>query len=468
MSLARILLIATMLLALPRAAFPAEAPEEVVYIVPIREDIMPPLKYLVRRGVKEAMEANAGVLILDMETNGGRVDTTEEIIEILNQFEGRTVTYVNDKAFSAGAFIAVATQEIYMAPQSVIGAAAPVMMGPGGGAGEMPESYEAKMTSAVRALVRTSAEKNGHNVAVVDAMVDRNRGLKIGDVVISEEGELLTLTNLEAEQEYGEPAKPLLSLGTVPSMEALLERLGVEGAKVVRVEPTGAEQAASWLTTISPILLMIGMVGIYLEMKTPGFGLPGIAGLTAFVLYFLGGYIAGLSGLEWVVVFGLGLALLILELFILPGTLFLGLGGVVLMLVALVMAMVDVYPGMPSVPSFAQFQGPLLQVLLASAAAIVVMVALSRFLLRTPVLRGLVSETASGVAAPNRWTEEQDGRLGEVGVSISALRPGGKAQFGNEILDVISQGEMIPKGAKVRILRFSGREPVVEQVDGGV
>lgn len=138
------------------------------------------------------------------------------------------------------------------------------------------------------------------------------------------------------------------------------------------------------------------------------------------------------------------------------------------MLVALVMAMVDVYPGMPSVPSFAQFQGPLLQVLLASAAAIVVMVALSRFLLRTPVLRGLVSETASGVAAPNRWTEEQDGRLGEVGVSISALRPGGKAQFGNEILDVISQGEMIPKGAKVRILRFSGREPVVEQVDGGV
>src|SRR3954466_12388065 len=104
-----------------------------IYILPIRDDIMPPLAYVVRRGVKEAMEAKADALVLDMETNGGRVDVTEEIIGIINQFKGRTVTYVNRKAFSAGAFISVATQEIYMAPQSVIGAAAPIMMVPGGG-----------------------------------------------------------------------------------------------------------------------------------------------------------------------------------------------------------------------------------------------------------------------------------------------------------------------------------------------
>src|SRR6267154_4958983 len=94
-----------------------------VYILPIREEIKPPLVYLVRRGVKEAMESKADLLVLDMETNGGRVDVTEEIIEILNKFKGQTVTYVNHKAFSAGAFIAVATKKIYMAPQSVIGAA---------------------------------------------------------------------------------------------------------------------------------------------------------------------------------------------------------------------------------------------------------------------------------------------------------------------------------------------------------
>src|SRR3989442_3950269 len=84
-----------------------------VYVVPIRDDIMPHIVYLVRRGVKEAMEAKADLLLIDMETNGGRVDVTEAIIEILNKFKGQTATYVNRKAFSAGAFIAVATQKIF-------------------------------------------------------------------------------------------------------------------------------------------------------------------------------------------------------------------------------------------------------------------------------------------------------------------------------------------------------------------
>src|SRR6266850_3135759 len=137
------------------------APTKKVYVLPIRDDIMAPLVYIVRRGVKEAIEAKADLLVLDMETNGGRVDTTEEIIQILNQFKGQTVTFVNTKAFSAGAFISVATQKIFMTPGSVIGAAAPIIISPGGGGVEKtPETYEVKMTSAVSALVRASAEKN--------------------------------------------------------------------------------------------------------------------------------------------------------------------------------------------------------------------------------------------------------------------------------------------------------------------
>ena len=113
-----------------------------VYVLPIREDIMPPLTYLVRRGVKEAITNEAVCLILDMQTNGGRVDITEELISLINRFEGRTVTYVNDKAYSAGAFISVATQEIYMAPVSVIGADAPIFKSPAGGPGEMAKTME--------------------------------------------------------------------------------------------------------------------------------------------------------------------------------------------------------------------------------------------------------------------------------------------------------------------------------------
>src|SRR6267154_3706539 len=148
-----------------------------VYILPIREEIKPPLVYLVRRGVKEAMEAKADLLVLDMETNGGRLDTTKEIVSILEKFKGDTVTYVNKDAFSAGVFIAVATKHIYMAPGSVIGAATPVMMSPGGaGIEKLPDSYEEKMKSAVKGTVRTSAEKNGYNVAVIEAMIDSSLG----------------------------------------------------------------------------------------------------------------------------------------------------------------------------------------------------------------------------------------------------------------------------------------------------
>ncbi|MBK9138785.1 MAG: ATP-dependent Clp protease proteolytic subunit [Verrucomicrobia bacterium] len=268
-----------------------------VTILPIREDIMPPLVYLVRRGVKEAMEAKSDLLILDMETKGGRVDSTEQIIEILAQFKGRTITYVNKEAYSAGAFISVATQQIFMAPESVIGAAAPILMSPGGtGVEQMPDTMEVKATSAISAKIRAYAEKNGHNPAVVQAMIDKKSELVIDGVTINEKGNVLTLNNREAERKYGDPPKPLLSAGTVESIEALLERVGFAGAEVRRIVPTGAERMATWINALNWLWLIIGVAGIYIEFKTPGFGLPGIVGICSFALYFLGSYVAGVVG----------------------------------------------------------------------------------------------------------------------------------------------------------------------------
>ena len=423
---------------------------------------MPPLVYLVRRGVKAAMDGKADVLVLDMDTNGGRVDVTEDIIEILNNFKGQTATFVNRKAFSAGAFISIATQKIFMAPQSVIGAAAPIMLVPGGAPQDMPETMQAKMNSALRALVRTSAEKNGYNIDVVEAMIDKSKELKIDGKILNEKGQILTLTNTEAGREYGDPPKRLLSSGTVESLDELLNNLGYASATRVEIQPTGAEQVAMWINMISPLLLIIGIAGIYIEFKTPGFGLPGIVGIAAFALYFLGGYIAGLSGLEWIAVFVLGLALLALELFAFPGTTALGLIGTALMLVALVMAMVDVYPGMPPLPTFKMLELPLRDLFIAFLGGATTVVVLSRWLPKTSFYGKLVSRTVSGVTTEAKIGQQQMSRLGQVGVAISVLRPGGKAQFGNEILDVISQGELIEKGQRVKIVGYSGAEAVVE------
>jgi membrane-bound serine protease (ClpP class) len=457
------------LLAAPNA-LPAETNQTAnpqpgkVFIVPIRENIMPPLVYVVRRGVKEAMEAKADALILDMKTDGGRVDVTEEIIQIINKFPGLTVTYVNDRAFSAGAFIAVGTQKIYMSPQSVIGAAAPIMMMPGGGTAEkLPDTMEAKMTSAIRALVRAQAEKHGHNVEVVEAMIDKTKELKIDGEVLNKEGSILTLTDRQAAKEYGTPPRPLLSSGTVESLDALLAKLGYAGAQRVEIKPTGAETVGIWINSIGPLLLIIGMIGLYIEFKTPGFGVPGIIGIIAFALYFFGGYAAGISGAVWAVVFVVGLILVALELFVFQGSLIAGIGGVVLMLTAIVMGMVDMYPGTPRLPTWPQLQLPLRDLSIALAGTLVAALVLARFLPRTPFFQKLVSQTASGVSSVAAQEAQQESRVGKTGVAISQLYPGGKAQFGDEILDVLTQGELIEKDRPVKIIGHTGPDAVVEE-----
>lgn len=436
-----------------------------VFIIPIREDVMPPLTYVVRRGIKQAMEARADAVILDMDTNGGRVDVTEDIIRIIAQFKGTTATFVNPRAFSAGAFIAVATQKIFMAPQSVIGAAAPIMMAPGGGGiAEMPTTAEAKMTSAIRALVRAQAEKNGHNVEVVEAMIDKTKELKIGDEVLNREGNILTLTDRQAAKEYGDPPRPLLSAGTVESLDEVLVRLGLAGAEKVVIVPTGAERVGFWINAIGPILLMIGMVALYIEFKTPGFGLPGIIGIVAIAIYFLGGYVAALSGPGWILVFLLGLGLLALEWFVFPGTLVAGLTGAALMVIALIMAMADIYPGGPVLPTLPQIRLPLRNLSLGVAGTVVAVLVLARFLPQTTVFRRLVSESASGVGSVAALEQKLDTRVGRIGVALTPLHPGGRAQFGDELLDVITRGELVERGRPVRIISHTGPNPVVEEV----
>ncbi len=444
-------------------------PSPKAYIIPIRDEIQPPLVYVVRRGVKAAMHNKAEMIILDMETNGGRVDTTEEIIKILDQFKGEKITYVNRKAFSAGAFIAVATQQIYMAPESVIGAAAPLIMVPGTGSPtDLPSTMEAKMTSGIRALVRTHAEKNGYNVDVVEAMIDKNKELKIDGEVLNEKGQILTLTNLQAEKKYGKPPKPLLSSGTVETLDALLIQLGYGTAPRVYVQPTGVERLGSWINALSPLLLIIGVLGIYLEFKTPGFGLPGIVGMAAFVVYFLGGYVAGLSGMEWIALFILGLILFALELFVFPGTAVLGFAGVLLVLVSVAMAMVDIYPSAPGLPVTWQFKFPLqtmaINFSITVAGCFLLIWLLSYFLPKTTLYSALVSHSVSGEQSRVLQEKVEEERVGETGVAVSMLRPGGKAQFGDQLLDVITQGEPISKGAHVRIIGYSGTDAVVEEI----
>jgi membrane-bound serine protease (ClpP class) len=432
-----------------------------VCIIEVREDITHNTLFLIRRGLSEAMARGAVGVVLDMETNGGRVDQTEKIIRLLEQARLPTVTYVNGKAFSAGAFIAAATDRIYMAPGSVIGAATPILLVPGQGPAELSKAHEEKLSSAMRGLVRSTAQLKGHNPDVFEAMVDADREVKMGQTVISEKGKLLTLTNEEAARMYGDPPVPLLSLGTVADLPALLATNGWAAAATFTVTPSGFEVLGRWLTLISPLLLLIGFVAIYLEIKTPGIGVPTVVAVIAFALYFIGNFIAGLAGLEEVVIFAVGVGLLLVEIFVLPGFGIAGFLGIAAILIALVLGMTERFPGGPSLPTLPQLKVPVLTVIWSFIASIGVMALLGRYFPKTGLFRKM--ELAAAVPTPAAHAEVA-ALVGTTGVAETMLRPAGKGRFGDRLLDVVTAGDLIEQGTPIKIVAIRGPRVEVERI----
>ena len=366
---------------------------------------------------------------------------------------------MNAKAYSAGSFIAAATDKIYMAPGSVIGAATPIMLVPGSGPTELPKSVEEKFNSATRALVRSTAQLKGHNPDVFEAMVDKDLGLTIDDKVICEKGKLLTLTNEEASKRYGKPPRPLVSLGTVADLPALLATNGLAGATVVTIRPSGFEMLGRWLTAIGPLLMLIGFVAIYLELKAPGLGVPTIVAVAAFGLYFLGNFIAGLAGMEEIVIFGIGVLLLLLEIFVIPGFGVTGILGIAAILIALVLGMTERFPGAPALPTIAQLQGPILTVTWSFIGSVVVMALLGRYLPKSFLFRKMeLAATTTGGAGTSTVVP------GDVGVANTMLRPSGKGQFSDKLVDVVTAGDLIEKGAAIRIVAVRGSRVEVERM----
>ncbi|MFO7871374.1 MAG: NfeD family protein [Kiritimatiellia bacterium] len=453
----------------PVGILPASAAED-TYVIPVKGTIERGLVYVVRRGVTEAAEHDAGAVIFDMDTPGGRLDAAKEIVEeilrILRDVDIPTYTYVNPEAISAGAVIALATDHIYMAPGSSIGAATPLMASPMGGVQEMPDAVEEKMTSYVDSLIRRAAETSGHDTELASAMVRREIEYKIGDEVISPKGRLLTMTNKEAERMVQRDGKeePLLSEGTVNSLDELLETIGRSKVRVKRLEITWSEKAARWIEVMSFLFLMGGLAGLYAEMKTPGFGVPGILGLLFLAVFFWGHNIAGLAGMEELLIFFAGVALLAVEIFLIPGFGAAGISGIVLMTVALGMAMVEHYPGgeWHSI-SGEQIQRAVFHLGLSFAGSMVLMILLARFLPRTHIFQRLMLSSATRTEDGYSASDSTEDLVGLEGKAQTPLRPSGIGIFGDRRLNVVARGDFVEKDTPVVIAETHGNRIVVER-----
>lgn len=398
-----------------------------VVVIPIRDQINAPLLFVLRRGMKEAVTQNIDLLVLDMNTPGGNAGVALEMMEAIGKFSGKTITFVNKEAMSAGAFIAASTGEIWFAPQSVIGAAAAVTSE----GQDIPETMRLKINSFLRAKIRAISAGKGYRGEVVSAMIDKDFELKIGDQILKKPGELLSLTADEAMKTYGNPPQPLLGAGSAKDIDAMLAAKYGQGNYTIRqLEVTWSEKLAQYLTNLSPILLGLGMLALFIEFKTPGFGFFGITGIVLLAVVFLSSYVAGLSGHEPIVVFALGLILVVIELFFFPGVVIPALLGVTLMLGSLIWAMADLWPNEPITISGEAFVKPVMDVGLGLAIAIALAFGLLRFLPRGWLWDRMVLTSTVGSAAqlsggsPNA-TVPSDSLVGQQGVVITPLRPSG-------------------------------------------
>ncbi len=448
----------------------AEQSKGVTYVIPIKGQIERALVYAIRRGFAEAERDGAAAIILDMDTPGGRVDAAEDIVSIVTSAKAKTYTFVNPSAMSAGAIIAMATDHIYMAPGGLIGDAMPVIMSPlpTQGPVEIPPGLREKAISPVEALIRSAAQRKGHDPELAAKMVRPETEYKIGDKVICAKDRLLTLTAKDAEELVGEDKHPLLSSGTVKSLDELRQKIGRGEDSVVVVTVSTAEQIARVIDSFpySGILLALGLLALYLEFKTPGFGLLGVAGILLLAVWFWGHNIAGLAGFGEIILFIIGVLLVLLEVIFFPTYGAIGIAGLGLMIAALLMAMIGHYPDRPWYhPPEWRLAESIKNLGLSFLIAGIVAAILARFLPKTEWFRQLMLSAAVGSNQGYQSSEKTDNLVGLKGKAITQLRPAGTAEFGDKRLDVVTRGDFIDRGKPIVIAEAHGNRIVVDPVE---
>lgn len=423
----------------------AQADRPVVYVVPVTGIIDLGLAPFLSRTIREAQDAGAAAVVLDINTFGGRVDAAVAMRDALLGSPVKTIAFVNQRAISAGALITLACEQVVMATGGTVGAATPVLSG-----GTETVAADEKTVSYVRSEFRATAEARNRNPQIAEAMVDP-------DVVIPgliEAEKLLTLTTSQA-IEHG------IADYTADSLEATLEAVGLAGADVFRAEQTWAESIVRFITNpvVSSLLMTLGLLGLLVEIRTPGFGVPGGIGVLSIALFFWGHWIVQLAGWEELLLVFVGVLLLLVEVFLLPGFTLAGVAGIVMLVAGLGLTLVG--SGATAAAVISALGRVAISVLVALAGGLVAM----RFLPKLPFGRRLILSTDMEAEEGFVSSPETDRQwLGRTGRAVSPLRPAGIAEIDGNRVDVVSDGVFIDAGAPVRVTRVDGNRIVVRRI----
>ena len=433
-----------------------------VIVVPIHDEISEPAFYILRRALKEAAAEKDDVVLVDLKTPGGSIDTTFQMMEALEQFPGQTIAYVDDEAMSAGAIISAVTDEIWFSPRGVMGAAAPVSST----GQDIDSTMKQKMVSFLKARVRAVTAGKGYRGAVVSAMIDADAELTVdGQVLKPKGGELLSLTAAEASKTYGDPATPLLAAGTAATIDDLLtQKFGANGYVVAPLAVTWSENFAVVLTRYSSVLLGLGLFGLFIAFKTSSFGTFGVAGIALLALVFLSSAVAGLSGHEPIFLFAVGLILLALELIFFHSAGFLGVVGVGMIVSSLFWAMADLWPHQPLHSAWEShaFLSPLINVGVGLGIALGLALLVLRFLPHAWFWDRLA------VRSTNQATTEYGGLpaaaalVGRSARSLTTLAPSGYVEIDGRRYEAFCQSGLVPAGSDLEVVGVDSFRVIVK------
>lgn len=409
----------------------ADTSRTIVYVVPVTETIEAGLHAFMERAFKEAEEARADHILLEMNTYGGAVQAADDIGKLLQETSIPISVFINNSAISAGAYIALNADNIIMVPTATMGSATVVDME--GNAGDAKA-----MSMWVRAM-RSAAESNDRDPYYAEAMVNQ-------EIKIEGFDQPLTFSASEA-LEHGYAEK------IANTRVEVLEFLGLEEAIIEEVEISFAEKIARFVTNpiVVSILFSLASLGLILELYSPGFGIPGTIGISALLLFFFGHMIAGFAGWESLLLFGIGVILIVMEIFTAGFGIF-GILGLASVISSLALASVDIVSGLKSMG-------------VAVLITIVVMGILGKYLDKRGFWSKLVLQENLSEEESKTTFKQKSELIGKIGVTLTQLRPAGTAKIGDMRYDVVSEGSFTDIHTAVKVIFVEGTRIVVREVE---
>jgi len=412
-----------------------------VYYFKLHDEIMPPAGRLVTKALDEAEAWGATLVIMELNTFGGRVDIADEIRNKILNAKMPIAVWVNDNAASAGALISIACDSIYMASGSSIGAAT-VVSGEDGT--QMPDKYQSYM----RSTMRSTAEANGRDPLIAEAMVDDR--IVIPGIIDS--GFTLTFTATEAlKHDYSE--------GTAENREEVLKLIGVADYELKEYEPDSIDAIITFLLNpvVNSLLLLAIIGGIYFELQAPGIGFPLALAVTAAVLFFAPLYLEGLAANWEILLFIVGVILLIIELFVIPGFGIAGISGIILIVGSLILSLVANIDGFDfTFATSQQLTRAVLQVTVILTLSIIGFLVFNERITNSAAFKKLTLQDSLSGDGYTAALTELDNLAGKHGTAVTDLRPTGKIAIGEERYEASTYGELIEKGTEIIVIKSRG------------